>query len=67
MKELRSTVPVTLARLEGICVTTETVRVVVMVVRAVEHESSEVMSLGGALGTSLDGALGTSMREDGAA
>jgi hypothetical protein len=48
-------------------VTTETVRVVVIVVRAVEHESSEVMSLGGALGTALDGALGTSMREDGAA
>jgi len=46
MEELRSTVPVTLARLEGICVMTETVRVVVIVVRAVEHESSELMSVG---------------------
>lgn len=49
--------PVTVRRLEGICVTTETVRVVVIVMRAVEHPSSELTSLGIALGaiTSEDG------------
>jgi hypothetical protein len=57
MKELSSTMPVTVRRLEGICVTTETARVVVIVMRAVEHPSSELTSLGIALGaiTSEDG------------